>query len=63
MKVRDFLKKYRMCSNADIFLQTSDGEFAQLKHEEIKELNPEVLMSATINSFDIVDNVLTIHIR
>lgn len=63
MKVRVFLKKYRLCSNADVFLQTPDGEFAKLESEEIKELNPEALMNATVNSFDIIDNILTVHIR
>lgn len=63
MKVRDFLKKYRMCSNADVFLQTSDGEFAKLERNEIENLTPEVLMNSTVNTFDIIDNVLTLHIR
>lgn len=63
MKVKDFLKKYRMCSNSDVFLQTKDGEFAQLSTKEIENLEPEALMSATVNSFDVIDNVMTIHIR
>lgn len=63
MKVKDFLKKYRMCSNADVYLQTTDGEFAKLEREEIEELKPEVLMNATVNAFDVIDNVLTVHIR
>ena len=63
MKVKDFIKKYNMCSNADVFLQTSDGEFAKLNQQEIKDLEPEILMNSTVNTFDIIDNVLTIHIR
>lgn len=63
MKVKDFIKKFRLCSNADIFLQTPDGAFAQLRKEEIKNIKPETLMSATINSFDIIDNVITIYIK
>lgn len=63
MKVRDFLKKYRMCSNADVFLQTTDGEFAKLDHNKIKNLEPEALMNSTVNTFDVIDNVLTLYIR
>lgn len=62
MKVKDFLKKYRMCSNSDVFLQ-KNGEFTQLSANQMKNLEPEVLMNATVNSFDVIDNVMTIHIR
>ncbi len=62
MKVKDFLKKYRMCSNSDVFLQ-KNSELMQLSANQIKNLEPDVLMSATVNSFDVIDNVMTIHIR
>lgn len=62
MKVREFIKKYRLCSNAEIILQTHDGNITKLSDEEIKDIQPEVLMSATINSFSILDNVVTIYI-
>ena len=63
MKVKEFIKKFRLCSNADMVLQTPDGVFAKLEKEEIKNIQPEALMSATINSFDIIDNVITIYIK
>lgn len=63
MKVKDFLKKYRMCSNTDVFLQsTSSGEFTKLDKQSILHLEPEALMTETLKSFDIIDNVLTIYI-
>lgn len=63
MKVRDFFKKYRMCSNADVFLQsTSSGEFTKLDKQSILHLEPETLMAETMKSFDIIDNVITIYI-
>lgn len=62
MKVKDLLKKYRMCSNADVFLQTG-GELQKLSQKEISELAPERLMTATVRSFDVIDNVITIYIR
>lgn len=62
MKVKDFLKKYRMCSNADVFLQMGE-ELKELSSDEIRELEPEVFMNTTVNSFDVIDNVLTIYIR
>ena len=63
MKVKDILSKYRMCSNADVFLQTPDGNFCKLSRDEIQELRPEVLMRATVNSLEFIDNVLTIHLK
>lgn len=63
MKVRDFLKKYGMCSNSDVFLQSmSSGEFTKLDKQSILHLEPEVLMAETLKSFDIIDNELTIYI-
>ena len=47
MKVGDFLKKYKMCSN--------------LNNGEVKELRPDRLMDMTVQSFSIIDNVLTIY--
>ncbi len=63
MKVKDLIKKYNMCSNADIFLQTPNGEISKLERDEVQNIQPELLMNSTVNSFDIIDNVLTIHIR
>ena len=61
MKVKDILKKYRMCSNADVFLQAGE-ELKQLTDDEIRELYPEILMDETVRSIDVIDNVLTIYI-
>lgn len=63
MKVKELLKKYRMGSNADVFLQSSNGKFAKLERNEIENLIPEVLMDSAINTFEIIDNVLTIYIK
>ena len=63
MKVKDIIKKYRLASNADVFIEHSDGSTAKLNRRDIKDVSPEFLMNATVNSIDIIDNVLTIHIR
>ena len=63
MKVKDIIKKYRLASNADVFIEHSDGAIAKLNRQDIKDVSPEFLMNATVNSIDVIDNVLTIHIR
>lgn len=64
MKVIDLLKKFRLCSNADVFLESvPGGEFCQLKEDEIRELRPSAFMEMTVQSFDVIDNVLTIYAR
>ena len=62
MKVGDFLKKYKMCSNAEGFIESvPDGEWSKLNNGEVKELRPDRLMDMTVQSFSIIDNVLTIY--
>ncbi len=62
MKVGDFLKKYLMCSNSEVFLKSvPDGEWCKLDENEVKELRPNRLMDMTVQSFSIIDNVLTIY--
>lgn len=62
MKVGDFLKKYKMCSNAEVFIESvPDGEWSKLNNGEVKELRPDRLMDMTVQSFSIIDNVLTIY--
>lgn len=62
MKVGDLLKKYRMCSNSDVFLEcVPDGEWCKLQREEVKDLRPDSLMDMTVQSFSVIDNVLTIY--
>lgn len=62
MKVGDFLKKYKMCSNAEVFLESvPGGEWCKLDNDELKELRPDRLMDMTVQSFSIIDNVLTIY--
>lgn len=62
MKVGDFLKKYRMCSNSEVFLESvPDGEWCKLDNDELKELRPDRLMDMTVQSFSIINNVLTIY--
>lgn len=64
MKVIDLLKKYRMSSNSDVFLESvPDGDFCQLKEDEIRELRPHVFMEMTVQSFEVIDNVLTIYAK
>ena len=63
MKVRDIIKKYRLCSNADVFIQADGATFFQMTEEQLKEMNPETIMDATVTSIDVIDNVLTIHVR
>lgn len=46
-----------------MFIEHSDGAIAKLNRQDIKDISPEFLMNATVNSIDIIDNVLTIHIR
>lgn len=42
MKVGDFLKKYKMCSNAEVFIESvPDGEWSKLNNGEVKELRPD----------------------
>lgn len=64
MKVKDFLKKYRMCSNADVLLQSAkSSKFTPLDKQDILHLEPGALMEETLNSFEIIDNVMIIYIK
>lgn len=62
MKVGDFLKKYWMCSNAEVFIESVPaGDLSKLKQDEVSDLRPIVLMDMTVQSFSVIDNVLTIY--
>lgn len=62
MKVGDFLKKYQMCSNAEVFIESvPTGEWSKLKQDEVRDLRPIALMDMTMQSFSVIDNVLTIY--
>lgn len=51
-----------MCSNSDVFLEcVPDGEWCKLQREEVKDLRPDSLMDMTVQSFSVIDNVLTIY--
>lgn len=62
MKVKEIIKKYRLCSNADVFVEAIKNQSVlQLTQTQMDKLEPEYLMDMRVNSFDVVDNVLTIY--
>lgn len=63
MKVKQLLIKLRNNSNCDVFVQSNNSSsLIQLKKDEIKNLNG-ISIEMTINSFEIIDNVLTIFVN
>ncbi|MGN6715424.1 hypothetical protein [Anaerocolumna jejuensis] len=63
MKVIDIVGKYRMCSNSDVFVQYgSTGDMLELTKANLKGLTPDSVMMMKVNGFDVIDNVLTIHV-
>ncbi len=64
MKVYEFLRKYRMCSNARVRIATGlRGTTANVRDEELRFLPEYGVFGLTVKSFDVIDNVLTIHAR
>lgn len=69
MKVKDFLKKYQMSSNAEVFLEvvTSNGDvgnFALLSEREIRDLDAtSYKMNLRVQSFNVTDNIMTIYVK
>ena len=62
MKVKDFLKKRRMAGNETVIVQNvRTQDLIELNRQQLKELEPEYIMNMTLNSFDIIDNVLTVY--
>ena len=58
------LKKYRLCSNSTVFIEdVKTGDLLELTHDDLKNLSPECFMSMTVNSFDVVDNILTLYVK
>lgn len=49
MRVGDFLKKYLMCSNSEVFIESvPTGEQSKLKQDEVMDLRPSILMGMTV---------------
>lgn len=69
MKVKDFLKKYQMSSNAEVFLEivTSNGDagnFVLLSEREIRDLDAtSYKMNLRVQSFNVTDNIMTIYAK
>ncbi len=69
MKVKDFLKKYQMSSNAEVFLEvvTSNGDagnFVLLSEREIRDLDAtSYKMNLCVQSFNVTDNIMTIYVK
>lgn len=68
MKVKDLIGRYRCCSNASVVIQTSGETISELTPSDVKNnryetIIPETIMNSTVGTFQIMDNVLTIHIK
>lgn len=62
MKVKEVIKKLSLSSNASIIVQgVKYGSIIELKANELRNIEPEYIMNMRVNSFDIIDNVLTIY--
>lgn len=64
MKVCDFVKKYRVCSNAKVRLKVSTiGMAIPLKDWDLRCPPQDGLFGLTLQSFDVIDNVVTIYAK
>jgi len=63
MKVRDILGKFTISSNASVHVKCGSVLISSLSKQEIFDLKPDRIMDATVNSFNIIDNVMTIYVR
>lgn len=63
MKVKEIVKKYRVVSNASVIIQAvKTGDMIELTKQQIKyDEVPEYAMQMKVNSFEIIDNILTIY--
>lgn len=64
MKVRDLILKYRMCSNATMCLTVLPiGTTAFVRGEELRDPPKDGVFGLTLQSFDVIDNVVTIYAK
>lgn len=64
MKVCDLLEKYRMCSNAEVRLIAFPiGTTAFIRSEELGDPPKDGVFGLTLQSFDVIDNVMTIYAK
>ena len=62
MKVKQFLKKFRISSNCDVFVQHNKASsLVKLSDNEITKLEG-ITMGMTLKTFEITDNILTMFI-
>jgi hypothetical protein len=62
MKVKEIIKKLRLCSNASVIVEgVKYGSVVELKESDLRNMEPEYIMEMKVNSMDIVDNILTIY--
>lgn len=64
MKVCDFLQKYRMCSNAKVRLvMFPSGTAAFIRAKELRNPPKDGAFGLSLQSFDVIDNVVTIYAK
>lgn len=64
MKVCDFLRKYRICSNAKVRLTVVPvGTTAFIQGAELRDPPKDGVFGQTVQSFDVIDNVMTIYAK
>ncbi len=68
MKVKDLIGHYRYCSNARVIIQKYGGTLSELTPSDVKSgrmetIIPETIMKSTVCTFQIIDNVFTIHVK
>lgn len=64
MKVYDLLAKYRLCSDARVRLTVVPvGTTANVRYEELRDPPKDGVFGFSVQSFDVIDNVLTIYAK
>lgn len=64
MKVYDFLRKYRLCSNAKVRMTVFPvGTTAFIRDEELRNPPKDGVFGLAVQSFDVIDNVVTIYAK
>lgn len=62
MKVIDFVDRWRMCSNARLFVRTTLGIESEIEKNTLRDPDPnDPIMKAKVLSFDVVDNKVTLY--
>ena len=74
MKVKEIVKKFRMASNAEVFVKcdicgdviymekaVKTGDLIEITRQQLENIEPQYVMDMRVNSFDIIDNILTIY--